>query len=56
MDLYLDNQKRKVHLNGQLYIINIPSSQNRPINVLISSDGYLLKDSNGLFLTVKVGE
>ena len=55
MDLYLDNRKRKLYLNGQLYIINMPASQ-KPINVLMSSDGYVLKDADGLFLIVKVGE
>lgn len=55
MDLYLDNRKRKLYLNGQLYIVNIPDIQ-KPMNVLLSSDGYVLKDADGLFLIVKVGE
>ena len=54
MGLYLDNKKRKIYLNGQAYAVNL--APKIPANVLRSSDGYILKDSNGLFLTVKVGE
>lgn len=58
MALYLgSSEKLKINLNNIAYYLNLYS--NPPITNcvrLISSDGYVLKDSNGLYLTFKEGE
>lgn len=55
MALYLgDSGKQKIHLNNVTYYLNLFS--NIPIINgvgLLSSEGYMLKDSNGLYLTAK---
>ena len=54
MGLYLGSEKVKVILNGVLYNLNIYSSI--PIMngiMLLSSDGYILQDSDGAYLTAK---
>lgn len=58
MALYLGNgEKIKVNLNGALYRFNIFSSTIITNGVrLISFDDYILKDSNGLYLTAKESE
>lgn len=57
MALYLGNQKVRLNLNGIAYKLNIFSmSSNIKGPVLLSSDNYILKDSNGLYLTFKEGE
>lgn len=57
MALYLGNQKVKLNLNGIAYKLNIYSiSSNVKGPVLLSSDNYILKDSNGLYLIFKEGE
>jgi hypothetical protein len=50
MALYLGDKKVKLHLDKVLYKLNLYSIMNRMR--LSSADGYVLKDSNGLFLTV----
>lgn len=51
MALYLgNNEKLKININNIAYYLNILSL--KPVT-LSSSDGYVLKDSNGLYLTVK---
>lgn len=55
MALYLDNGKKlKIYLNGIKYCLNIFSTHPITNGIrLISSDGYILKDSNNLYLTTK---
>lgn len=58
MALYLgSSDKQKIVLDGNTYFLNLFSKiliTNGEI--LLSSDNYILKDSNGLFLTVKESE
>lgn len=58
MALYLgSSEKQKIVLDGNTYFMNL-FSKTLITNgdVLLSSDNYILKDSNGLFLTVKESE
>ena len=58
MALYLGNSnKLKVYLNGVAYHFNLFTT-NITINgiQLLSLDDYILRDSNGLYLTIKDGE
>ena len=54
MPLYLGNEKIKINLDGVAYYLNLvfvtPSIDGIK---LLTSDGYELKDSNGLYLTSK---
>jgi hypothetical protein len=56
MPLYLGNQQVKINLNGAIYKLNdtfiIAPSEIRD-DVLVSSDGFILKDCNGLYLIPK---
>lgn len=58
MALYLgSSDKQKIVLDGNTYFLNLFSKiliTNGEI--LLSSDNYILKDSNGLFLTIKESE
>lgn len=58
MALYLGgSDKLKINLNSILYHLNLYSLA--PITngvMLLSSDDYMLKDSNGLYLTAKESE
>lgn len=57
MALHLGSEKVKLNLNGVLYNLNLYSST--PIVEIIrllSSEGYILKDSNGLYLVPKESE
>jgi hypothetical protein len=52
MGLYIGSKKRKISLDGAAFHLNLFSIN--PITnglKLLSSDGYILKDSNGLYLT-----
>jgi hypothetical protein len=54
MGLYIGSAKQKLILNGETLCLNIPTAI--PItngDLLLSSDDYILKDMNGLYLTVK---
>jgi hypothetical protein len=54
MALYVGGIKRKVILNGNVYSMNIYSST--PITngiKLLTSEGYILVDLNGLYITAK---
>ena len=54
MALYLGSDIIKVNINGVAYKLNLFSTT--PIfngMLLLSSDNYILKDSNGLYLTAK---
>ena len=57
MVLYLGNQKVKLNLNGIAYKLNMFSKA--PIikgTILLSSDNYILKDFDGLYITSKESE
>lgn len=57
MPLYLGNEKVKINLNGIIYKLNLYSSTKiEDIIRMLSSDGYILKDSNGLYIIPKDGE
>lgn len=57
MALYLGKDAVKINLNGIVYSLNLFSS-NLILNgvLLLSSEGYILRDSNGLYLTTKESE
>lgn len=57
MALYLGEDKVKINLNGVAYCLNLFSIA--PITngvLLLSSEGYILKDFNKVYLTSKEGE
>lgn len=58
MALYLGgSEKLKVSLNNILYSLNLFSETPITNNTrLLSSEGYILKDVNGLYLTAKEDE
>ena len=55
MALYLGtSEKLKINLDNVVYYLNLFSEVPITNGVrLLSSDGYIFKDSNGLYLTVK---
>ena len=55
MALYLGtSEKLKINLDSVVYYLNLFSEAPITNGVrLLSSDNYILKDSNGLYLTVK---
>lgn len=52
MPLYLGSDKVKINLGGIVYNLNILSST-RSKNALLSSDGFTLRDSMGIYLIPK---
>ena len=57
MALYLGEDKVKINLNGVTYYINLFSETPITNGIrLLSSENYILKDSNGLYLTIKESE
>lgn len=58
MALYLGNsEKLKINLDGVVYYLNLLFEEPIEKGVkLLSSDGFLLKDSNGLYLIIKESE
>ena len=57
MALYLGNHRSKIKLNSVRYRLASYSQIPTITRVrLLSSDNYVLKDSNGLYLTAKDGE
>lgn len=57
MALYLGSDEVDINLGGILYRLNLFSEI--PITngvLLLSSDGYVLKDLNGIYLTAKESE
>ncbi len=58
MAVYLGNSKKlKIVMRGASYNLNVGSKMPSAHNVqLISSEGYILKDKNGLYLTTKEGK
>ena len=54
MALYLGNEKVIINLGGAMYHLNLYSETPIVNGILIkSSDDYILKDSSGLYLTIK---
>lgn len=54
MALYLGEYKVKINLDGIVYYLNISPSTPIVNGVrLLSSENYILKDLNGLYLTAK---
>ena len=54
MALYLGSDKVKINLDSVTYYLNLYSTT--PITngiMLLSSEGYILKDSNGLYLSTQ---
>lgn len=57
MALYLGNEKVKINLDGIKYCLNLCKTIPVMVGIiLLSSDDYVLKDQNGIYLTVKEGE
>ena len=57
MALYLGSEKVKINIDGTLYHLNLFSNTAIANFIrLLSLDGYILKDSNGLYLTIKDGD
>ena len=51
MALYLGGDKVKINLNGTVYCLNLFSAMPYPRDVvLLSSDNFILRDLNGLYL------
>lgn len=54
MALYLGSEKKKLNLSGLTYCLNLFSATTIVNGIqLLSSDNYVLKDSNGLYVTAK---
>lgn len=54
MALYLGNDKQKLNLGGITYHLNLTTTSSTINTIkLLSSDGYILKSSNGIYLIVK---
>ena len=57
MALYISGEKLKINLDNIVYCLNLFSETPIVNGVrLLSSEGYILKDSNGLYLTTKEDE
>jgi hemin uptake protein HemP len=57
MALYLGENKVKINLDGVVYYLNLFSETPITNGIrLLSSDNYILTDSNGVYLTVKESE
>ena len=57
MAIYVGGQKWKIMLNGIPYNMHIPSSTPITNGIrLLSSDDFILKDINNLYITVKESE
>ena len=57
MALYLGENKVKINLDGVVYCLNLFSETPITNGIrLLSSDNYILTDSNGVYLTIKESE
>ena len=52
MKLHLGNAKYKFHLGNIAYVVNDTNTIKILAGSLLTSDGYVLTDANGLILTV----
>lgn len=50
MGLYLANHSLLVHLGSKLYELNVGSPMKTTLDRLLSSDNFVLKDLNGVYL------
>lgn len=57
MAIYMGGNKQKVTLNNTSYFCNVYIKNSKPTisDRLLSSDGYVLKDINGLSLMIEKG-
>ena len=53
MALYLGDKKVKLHMGSAAYVLHVLISTLVSTIGLVSSDGYILKDSNGIILAAK---
>ena len=57
MALYINGEKVKLHLGNIAYYLNLFSEPHVTNGVrLLTSDGFILKDFNGLYFTTKEDE
>ena len=58
MGLYIGSTKKRIITSGGNLKVVVPktSSSTGSVNRLLSSDNYILKDSNGLYLLAKESE
>lgn len=57
MALYLGGSKKlKINIGEEVFYFNTRTLSSINNTILMSSDNFKLKDSNGVFLTVKDGE
>ena len=57
MALYIGGEKVKINLDGVAYYLNLYSVIPITNGIrLLSSDGYILKDDSGLYITTKEEE
>lgn len=57
MALYLGSNRQKISLGSVISCLNFYTTTTIVNGIaLLSSDGYMLKDSNGLYLTAKESE
>ena len=52
MALYVGSSKKKLSLGSKLHIVQVLTVSSK----LLSSDNYVLKDKNDIFITAKDGE
>lgn len=57
MALYLGSNKKIININGASFNLHIYETEPIITGIkLLSSDNYVLKDLNGLYITIKEGE
>lgn len=57
MALYFGSDRRRINLGGSMWYLNLFSTISITNGIrLLSSDGYVLKDSNGTYITAKEDE
>lgn len=58
MNIYLNGMRVNLNLNGSSFVLNIPSAQTSSTDgvKMFSSDNFILKDSNDLYIIPKEGE
>ncbi len=58
MNIYLNGMRVNLNLNGSSFVLNIPSDKAPSTEgvKMFSSDNFILKDSNNLYIIPKEGE